>query len=72
MLACRLSIALCPVCADVAAVSEAALHQFHVEEASATAQRSEHRGQVATCQPRSQTEHPPRDSVPIVVTGWSY
>ncbi|MXQ79769.1 hypothetical protein E5288_WYG007105 [Bos mutus] len=53
----------------VAAVSEAALHQFCVEEASPTAQRNEHRGRVSTCQPRSQTERPPRDSVPIAVTG---
>lgn len=71
-LARRLSIALCPVCIRVAAVSEAALHQFRVEEASPTAQRNEHRGRVSTCQPRSQTERPPRDSVPIAVTGWSY
>ena len=73
-LARRLSIALRPVCAKVAAMSEAALHQFHVEEASATAQRNEHRGWVPTCQPRSrsQTERPPRDSVPIAVMGWSY
>ena len=47
-LACRLIIALRPVCAKVAAVSEAALHQFHVEEVSPTAQRNEHRGWVTT------------------------
>ena len=47
-LARRLIIALRPVCAKVAAVSEAALHQFHVEEVSPTAQRNEHRGWVTT------------------------